>query len=86
MSAIVIHLGRYPQDILGFIRSKCHRPQIVRPCHMQIKPCREALMAGFGGSVGASWLEIVALIDQLRRSATGSLKQNSASSDVKITM
>jgi hypothetical protein len=50
---------------------------------MQIKPCREALMAGFGGSVEAGWLEIVALIDQLRRSATVSLKQNSAASEVK---
>ena len=48
---------------------------------MQINPCREALTAGLEGSDEERSLGIVALIDQLRRSATGMLKQNGDEND-----
>jgi hypothetical protein len=53
---------------------------------MQINPCREALTAGLEGSDEERSLGIVALIDQLRRSATGMLKQNGDENDVTTTI
>jgi hypothetical protein len=53
---------------------------------MQINPCREALTAGLEGSDEERCWGIVALIDQLRRSATGMLKQNGDDNDVTTTI
>ena len=62
----MIHLGRYRQDIRGLFRIKQHRPEIVRPCHMQIRPCRDALATGLEGSDETGLLEMDALMDQIQ--------------------